>query len=96
MDRRTFTSTILLALGLIGSGAIAHADGPAKGSPTLPASTAATLTRQLTEAVGRGDAPGVVALVVNRDGVIYEGTAGKLDVGKNVPMPRTRSSTSPR
>ncbi|HXM18914.1 MAG TPA: serine hydrolase domain-containing protein [Candidatus Tumulicola sp.] len=44
------------------------------------------LSRQLDAAVQRGDAPGVVALVVDRDGVLYEGCAGKLDVARNVPM----------
>ncbi len=44
------------------------------------------LSQQLSAAVARGDAPGVVALVVNRDGVIFEGAAGKLDVAHNVPM----------
>jgi methyl acetate hydrolase len=44
------------------------------------------LSRQLDAAVERGDAPGVVALVVDRDGVLYEGSAGKLDVARNLPM----------
>ena len=48
---------------------------------------AAPLTQQLTAAVTRGDTPGVTALVVDREGVLYEGAAGKLDVGKNTPMP---------
>src|SRR5262245_36979927 len=48
---------------------------------------AAPLTAQLTAAVTRGDTPGVTALVVDREGVLYEGAAGKLDVGKNIPMP---------
>jgi CubicO group peptidase (beta-lactamase class C family) len=47
----------------------------------------AALSRQLNDAVSRGDTPGVVALVVSRDGVLYEGAAGKLDVAKNVTMP---------
>jgi methyl acetate hydrolase len=47
----------------------------------------AELSRQLSEAVGRGDTPGVVALVVGREGVLYEGAAGKLDVARNVAMP---------
>ena len=39
----------------------------------------------LTQAVERGDTPAVVGLVVNRDGVLYEGAAGKLnDAG---PLP---------
>ncbi len=44
------------------------------------------LSRQLDAAVERGDTPGVVALVVDRDGVVYEGSAGKLDVARNLPM----------
>ena len=86
MDRRTATATILLALGLIGSGALAHADSAAKSAPALSASTKTTLSRQLNTAVEHGDTPGVVAMVVNRDGVLYEGAAGKRDVGNNVPM----------
>jgi methyl acetate hydrolase len=47
----------------------------------------AALSRQLNEAVGRGDTPGVVGLVVGRDGVLYEGAAGRLDAAHGVAMP---------
>ncbi len=47
----------------------------------------AALSRQLSDAVSRGDTPGVVALVVGRDGVLYEGAAGKLDVAHDIAMP---------
>src|SRR5579872_5685150 len=47
----------------------------------------AALSRQLSGAVARGDTPGVVALVVGLDGVLYQGAAGKLDVARNVAMP---------
>jgi methyl acetate hydrolase len=47
----------------------------------------AALSRQLSSAVGRGDTPGVVALVVGGDGVLYEGAAGKLDVTPDIAMP---------
>src|SRR5262245_56676146 len=53
----------------------------------IPASGAASISKQLAGAVERGDTPGVVALVVDRDGVLYEGSAGKLDTGRNIPMP---------
>src|SRR5579875_1687665 len=36
----------------------------------------AALSRQLSNAVSHGDTPGVAALVVGRDGVLYEGAAG--------------------
>src|SRR5580700_6355290 len=45
------------------------------------------LSRQLSDAVNRGDTPGVVALIVDRDNVLYEGAAGKLDVAHNIAMP---------
>jgi methyl acetate hydrolase len=56
-------------------------------TPSKNALDAKALSQQLTSAVERGDTPGVVALVVDRDGVLFEGAAGKLDVGHNVPMP---------
>jgi len=45
------------------------------------------VSRQLNEAVRRGDTPGVVALVVGQEAVLYEGAAGKLDVAHNIAMP---------
>ncbi len=53
----------------------------------FPRAGKAALSRQLREAVGRGDAPGVVALVVGRKAVLYKGAAGKLDVTDNIAMP---------
>ena len=47
----------------------------------------AALSHELGGAVSRGDTPGVVGLVVGRDGVLYEGAAGKLDVGHGTAMP---------
>jgi CubicO group peptidase (beta-lactamase class C family) len=47
----------------------------------------AALTKQINAAVVRGDTPGVVEIVVNREGVLYKGAAGKFDVEKNLPMP---------
>jgi len=47
----------------------------------------AALSRQMDNTVSRGDTPGVVTLVVGRDGVLYQGAAGKLDVAHNVAMP---------
>src|SRR5262245_20105142 len=85
MDRR-MASVAILAFGFLGTSALAYADSAPKAAPTLPASTATTLSSQLTDAVARGDTPGVVALVVNRDGVLYEGAAGKRDSANNVPM----------
>jgi methyl acetate hydrolase len=46
----------------------------------------AALSRQLQDAVARGDTPGVVALVVDREAVLYQGAAGKLDAARNIAM----------
>jgi methyl acetate hydrolase len=45
------------------------------------------LSQEMNDAIVRGDSPGVVSLVVNRDGVLYEGAAGKLDIAHNEAMP---------
>src|SRR6201981_237182 len=47
----------------------------------------AALSRQLSSAVTRGDTPGVVALVVSPNDVLYEAAAGKLGVAHDVAMP---------
>jgi len=50
-----------------------------------PGKTALSL--QLSNAVSRGDTPGVVALVVSPDDVLYEAAAGKLGAAHDVAMP---------
>jgi methyl acetate hydrolase len=47
----------------------------------------AALSKQLKDAVDRGDTPGVVAFVVDRDSVLCEVAAGKLDGAQNIAMP---------
>jgi methyl acetate hydrolase len=82
--RRTILS---ISLALVGAGLF----GIASQMPGLAAKTAvldaAALSKQLASSVERGDTPGVVALVVDRNGILYEGSAGKLNVGRNIPMP---------
>jgi methyl acetate hydrolase len=79
--------SITLGLSLsIAIGVLSQASSALQTKPAI-ALDAQKLSRQLATAVERGDTPGVVALVVDRDAVIYEGAAGKLDVGRNVPMP---------
>jgi methyl acetate hydrolase len=48
----------------------------------------AALTSFLQAAVRRGDVPGVVAMVVNKDGVLYHDAAGKLNVARSLTMPK--------
>jgi CubicO group peptidase (beta-lactamase class C family) len=47
----------------------------------------AALSQQMSTAVNRGDTPGVVALVIGRDSVLYQGAAGKLDIAHDIGMP---------
>ena len=52
----------------------------------MPAAGEAAVSAFLKDAVDQGQVPGLVALVVGRDGVIYHEAFGKQDVGRNVPM----------
>jgi CubicO group peptidase (beta-lactamase class C family) len=61
------------------------AQGPTKVLGFSDAGKAA-LTQQMDDAVKRGDTPGVAELVVDRQGILFEGAAGKADVEKNVAM----------
>jgi CubicO group peptidase (beta-lactamase class C family) len=45
------------------------------------------LSSVLQNAVRQGDAPGLVALVVDRDGVLFEAAAGESDVARGAAMP---------
>src|SRR5574341_756116 len=47
----------------------------------------AALSKQIADAAARGDTPGVVEIVVDREKTLYLGAAGKFDIAKNVPMP---------
>src|SRR5690348_1247197 len=88
--RAAFTGAAVTAACLILGTAAALADTPAhaagtsaprasgRSAPSRPAATAA-LSQVLTKAVERGDTPAVVGLIVDRDGVLFEAAAGKLD-----------------
>src|SRR5262249_30542841 len=61
------------------------AQGPTKVLGFSDAGKAA-LSQQMTDAVKRGDTPGAAELVVDRQGILFEGAAGKADIEKNVAM----------
>jgi methyl acetate hydrolase len=84
-----YCPTILsVSLALVFAGLFGIASPmPAGLSAKTAVLDAAALSKQLASSVERGDTPGVVALVVDRNGVLYEGTAGKLDLGRNLAMP---------
>jgi CubicO group peptidase (beta-lactamase class C family) len=56
--------------------------------PSITAEGSGAISSFLGDAVTRGDVPGVVALVVDRDKVLYHEAFGKMNVAKNVPMAR--------
>src|SRR6185312_2783543 len=64
---------------------MAALDGTA-GAQHSPASIALALDTSLREAVERKDVPGVVALVTDRDRVLYQGTFGVADVATGRPL----------
>jgi CubicO group peptidase (beta-lactamase class C family) len=47
----------------------------------------AALSKQLSEAVTRGDTPGAVEIIVDPDHVLYEVSAGSLDVSRKIHVP---------
>src|SRR5262245_39563006 len=54
--------------------------------PALTANDAAAIDAMFQSAVDKGEIPGVVAAVVNRDRVLYLRAFGKQDVGRGIPM----------
>jgi methyl acetate hydrolase len=58
----------------------------AAAPPSIAPQGTAALTKYLQDATARGDVPGVVVAVVNRDGVLYHEAFGKANVAKNVAM----------
>ena len=88
----TFVAFVALAGSLVSSGLAqtnTQRSRPPERTETKGFSDSgkAALSRQISSAVSRGDAPGVVALIVGRDAVLYEGAAGKLDVTHDLSMP---------
>ena len=87
----TATRLLILAFG-IGSAtmifpSLAHCAEPA-GTKGFSDAGKILLSRELNSAVSRGDSPGVVALIVSRDRVLYQGAAGKLAVTHDTAMPQ--------
>jgi len=55
--------------------------------PASNSAATAALSQVLTQAVGRGDTPAVVGLVVDRNGELFEGAAGKLSPSASGTLP---------
>jgi methyl acetate hydrolase len=65
---------------------VAHGQQARPVTPGFSDAAKAALTKQLADAVSRGEAPGIAALVVDRERVLFEGAAGTLDVATGTPM----------
>jgi CubicO group peptidase (beta-lactamase class C family) len=53
---------------------------------SIPQQGTAGLSKFLADAAARGDVPGVVVTVVNKDGVLYHEAFGKSSTLRNTPM----------
>jgi methyl acetate hydrolase len=74
------TCTLLAVLLLFGYTA------RSAGLPTLNTNGAAAIDRMFQAAVDKGEIPGVVAAVTNKDQILYLKAFGKQDVGQGIPM----------
>lgn len=80
--------SVIAFLTLAGSLPSARLAAQITPAPRLPTAGETALSRQLTEAVARGDTPGVTAIVVASNAVLFQGAAGQLDIAHDVAMPR--------
>lgn len=93
MNARACAAAVVAALAMIQPGALAQEAGM---MPTGKGS----ISTYLIQATEHADVPGLVAGVVDREGVLYEASAGKLNVADDVDMPldaifRIQSMTKP-
>lgn len=84
---------LLLVLTLVAIGTIASCapepvtePSPVAALPEISAEGAAAIDAFLSSAVGNGPVPKAVAMVANREGVIYQGTFGKKDVANDIDV----------
>src|SRR5579864_7127141 len=73
------TAECVVALGV----AVAALTAPAAAQNS---SASAAIDTSLSDAVARKDVPGVVALITDRNGVIYQGAFGVADVSTGRPL----------
>ena len=60
--------------------------GAQQSAPAPPSNATAAIDKVLADAVARGDIPGVVAMVTDRRGIVYQGAFGVADAGSGRPM----------
>src|SRR5262249_50838745 len=77
LRRICLLTTIVITLG--------HSPG-STGLPTLSAGGSAAIDRMFQAAVDKGDIPGAVVAVTNRDAIVYLKAFGQQDAAKGIPM----------
>jgi methyl acetate hydrolase len=82
VQRRTMFLSLLLSIG-----AAVSPPSWADAASHPQANATQALSQILTQAVERNDTPGVVGLVVDRKGILFEGAAGKLDAAGKTALP---------
>jgi CubicO group peptidase (beta-lactamase class C family) len=60
--------------------------GARQSAPTSRSNATTAIDKVLADAVARGDVPGVVAMVTDRRGIVYQGAFGVADVSSGRPM----------
>src|SRR5438132_1177469 len=75
--------SVFLGLAIVLAGTFAAAPAPL---PALPDKGVSEIDSLLQQAVRQGTVPGVVAIVANRDQILYQGAFGMMDVGQKKPM----------
>jgi len=85
-----FATPMVPALSNLERGFQAAAAAPRSGAAgaTLSAEGEKAIASGLRAVFARGDVPGAVVLVVNREGVLFHDAVGKLDVARGKAMPK--------
>src|SRR5712675_895311 len=78
MRRRMMAAVVILPMTFALAGAVAQAQDRTRAG--------ALIDQKLREAVERKQVPGVVALVTDRKGVVYQGAFGVADVATGQPL----------
>ena len=78
MHRKAIAALVMMPIAFTLASSVAQAQNATRST--------ALIDRPLREAVERKDVPGIVALVTDRKGVIYQGTFGVADVASGRPL----------
>ena len=78
MYRKAIAALVMMPIAFTLASSVAQAQNATRST--------ALIDRPLREAVERKDVPGIVALVTDRKGVIYQGTFGVADVASGCPL----------